>query len=623
MHILASGNFFRSRFLNNMRPQAGGRVAYLCLDNKYLDMCGQLEEKGCVTVQLPPLSEGDRKSILDDYVSAMGKLAEQNTQNGVWWATLIASKNRFASPMPELLNSFVSCLRALKRCELDKVDFCALGVSWPVIAAIEDYARSKSISVQICAGYGSRFFSRVRGKLQIWVFLLMEIVFLYVKIFKTRASFGAVGDKIIKDKPVYIIKSFAYQSSFSKADSFSDPFFGDLASYLEAKLGGDLQVVTLSQGFADKFLTYQKMRNLKGQTVLPVESFLRLRDVLLAAMHLFSHYLLASIKVPDKVPFQQVNFSPLLREILVSGGRKVSITDYLYTYVARNLSRNYKLNTCLMTYEGNPWERMFVMGLRSESPDLLIMGYQHSAMPQSAAGVFLSPCESDFMPHPDRVITTGKKTADILKRYSCFSDDNIYPGCALRYQYLYDLKLLPRRLLENQPFTLLVALEGVVEVAELLAYAIDQARKLPAVKFNIRTHPVLSLDLILASLGKCENDLPKNMNVSTVGKVSDEIVRCDAVLYWGTTLALEALMMGRPVIHFDRGDVLNYDPLFELTHFKWLVKDDKYVQDVLDQIQGLKDTEYILRQNKGRDYIEQYLAKIDESRLTHFLPHSN
>jgi hypothetical protein len=264
---------------------------------------------------------------------------------------------------------------------------------------------------------------------------------------------------------------------------------------------------------------------------------------------------------------------------------------------------------------------MFIMGLRAESPGLLIMGCQHSVVPQSAAGMFLSPWENNFIPHPDRVLTTGMKTADILKRYSCFSSEKIHTGCALRYQYLYDFELLPRRLLENQPFTILVALEGVMEVAELLIYAMDQARKLPDIRFNVRTHPVLSLDSILESFGKSESDLPKNMFISTVGIVSDEIARCDAILYWGTTLALEALMMGRPVIHFDRGDVLNYDPLFEFTDFKWLVKDDKHMQDVLDQIQGLKDTEYILLQDKGRDYIEQYLAKEDESSLIHFLPH--
>jgi hypothetical protein len=620
MHIMAPDYFGRSRFLKKIRPQAGGRIAYLSLDDSCQELCAQLKEKGGIAVQLPPLSEGDRASILADYVNAMGSLAEENAGNGTWWATFIASKNRFASPMPEVLNSLVSCLRALKQCELDGVDFCALGVSWPVIAAIEGYARSKSISVQIYAGYGSRFFSKVRGKARIWVSLVKEIAFLFVDIFKANVAFWGVNSNLIKKKPVYLIKSFVHPSYISGNSSFSDPFFGDLASYLEAKLGERLQVVTLVQGIADKYQSYKNLKNVKGQIVVPVECVLRWRDVLLAAKELLWNYLMVSIKIPDEISFQQVNLSPLLRGILDSDGRKIHLRNYLYRYVARNLARKCELRACLMTYEGNPWERMFVLGLRAESPGLLIMGSQHSVVPQSAAGMFLSPWENDFIPHPDRIITTGTKTANILKRYSCLSSEKVYPGCALRYQYLYGFELLPRRLLENQPFTLLVALEGVVEVAELLIYAVDQARKLPDISFIVRAHPLLPLDLILKSFGGCERDLPENMIVSTVDKVSDEIVRCDAVLYWGTTVALESLMMGRPTIHFDRGDVMSYDPLFEFDEFKWIVRHGAFLQDILNQIRYLKDAEYVRRCDRGRKYVEEYLAIASELDMRNFLP---
>ncbi len=81
---------------------------------------------------------------------------------------------------------------------------------------------------------------------------------------------------------------------------------------------------------------------------------------------------------------------------------------------------NFMLRSCLLTYEGNHWEKMFILGLRSVNPDLNIVGYQHSVVPQAAAGVFISKLETDIMPHPDSIITTGKTTSNIIKKYSFF-----------------------------------------------------------------------------------------------------------------------------------------------------------------------------------------------------------
>ena len=619
LHILPSCDFFQRAFPKKIRPPAGSKGAYICLDKKYLGLCAQFEERGIDAVQLPNLSEIEKESILTDYVSAMGNLAELNAKSGIWWATFIASKNRFASPMPEALNSFIFCLKALKQCERDGLDLYILGITWPVIVAIEDHAKTISLRVTVHAGQGSKFFSRVRGKVQTWFYLLEDLITLFIKVLKASFYFGGIGNKIIKDKPVYIIKSFIYPSSFSDDNSFSDPFFGNLVSYLKSKQGEDLQVVTLCQGIADKGRSYRKMRKIKSQIVVPAESFLRFRDVLLTGITIIWYYLTTAFKVPVEVPFQQINLSPLLREILSSGGQKISLSHYSYRYVAKHLAKKYQLKACLMTYEGNPWEWMFILGLRTELPDLLIMGYQHSVVPQSAAGIFLSPWENNFIPHPDRIITTGKVSADILKRYSGFSNNEIYPSCALRYQYLHEYEILPRRLQESQPFTLLVALEGVVEVAELFAYAMDQARKLPEIRFIVRTHPVLSLDSILASFGECKNDLPSNVVISTIDKVADEMVQCDAVLYWGTTVSLEALMMGRPVIHFDRGDVLGYDPLFEFEDLKWVVDRNSSIQEIISDIQRLEDQEYLGLSNQGRSYVKQYLSKVNDLAMEYFL----
>jgi hypothetical protein len=621
--ILASRHYPYSGFLANVQPKPDRPVAYLCLNEGFQDVCSRLEQKGYIRFQGPPLVDDDRESVLIDYLDAIGRLSKENKGNEAWWATMIASKSRFYSPLPGLLNDFVLSLRAIERCLKEDTDLCILGTSWPVILAIKNHAQMKSFNIQVHAYPGSRLWNQIYGTARVWGSLIVGIVRAVVNVMKAHAAFGKNSDRIRKDQPVYLIKSFVYENAFQNNSSYRDPFFGDLASFLQGRLGDTMQIVTLSQGFNDRSQCYQKMKNVTDQIVVPFENYLRLSDILSASMKIFRNLLTRSIKVPSRLPFQKSDFTPLITELVASGGKAIPIWQYLYLYAARRFARQHKLRVCLMTYEGIVWERLFILGLRSKIPELSIIGYQHSVVPPSGAGVFLSEWESDFIPHPDRVVATGEKTANILKRYSFFSNEKILSGCALRYQYLYEYDLLARRPPSHQPFKLLIALEGVVEVTELLSYAIAQALELPNIRFTVRTHPILPLNKLLAILGMSINDLPENMFVSNARKVSEDIEQCDAVLYWGTTVAVEALMMGRPTINFDRGDVISYDPLFEFNEFKWITRHDCSLQNILAEIKCLTDVEYIHRRLLGRDYVEKYLAKIDEQSMESFLPNEN
>ena len=617
--IFASRNYPQFDFLTNIQPKPDRPVTYLCLNEDFQDICARLKQKGCTHFEGPPLVDNDRESILIDYLDAIGRLSKENKDNVAWWATIIASKSRFYSPVPKLLNDFVLSLRAIKGCVEKDTDLCILGTSWPVIVAIKNHAQTKSFNVRVHAYPAGRLWSRVYGKARMWASLMVGIARAVVNVMKAHTAFGKNAEHIRKDKPVYLIKSFVYKNAFQNSGSYRDPFFGDLASFLKDRLGDDIQIVTLSQGFNDRSQCYQKMKNVTDQIVVPFENYLRLSDILSASMEIFRNLLMGSIKVPSRLPFQQSDLAPLITELVASGGKAMPIWQYLYLYAARRFARQHKLRVCLMTYEGIVWERLFILGLRSKSPEVLIIGYQHSVVVQSGAGVFQSEWESDFIPQPDRVVTTGEKTANIIKRYSFSPNEKILPGCALRYQYLYKHELLARRPSSDQPFTLLIALEGVIEVVELLSYAIIQALKLPEIRFTLRTHPIEPPEKFLNVLGVSTNGLPKNMVVSNAKKVSEDIENCDAVLYWGTTVAVEALMMGRPTIHFDRGDVMSYDPLFEFNEFKWVVRNNSSLQDTLNQIRHLRDDEYLHRCNQGRKYVEQYLARNDELTMKNFL----
>ena len=139
----------------------------------------------------------------------------------------------------------------------------------------------------------------------------------------------------------------------------------------------------------------------------------------------------------------------------------------------------------------------------------------------------------------------------------------------------------------------------------------------------MRYHPNLSFEQLLRlSLWK-NKELPENLEESKNPSVIKDLQICDAVLYWGTTVSLEALMVGKPIIQFDRGDFLSYDPLFEFNDFKWQVCKGISIKDALQEIQEMPDTQYKELQIQGKQYTKDYFYPVTPDNLLSFLPNSD
>jgi hypothetical protein len=231
--------------------------------------------------------------------------------------------------------------------------------------------------------------------------------------------------------------------------------------------------------------------------------------------------------------------------------------------------------------------------------------------------MFLHPQEKGMIPLPDKILTTGKIPKFFLERYGSFPKEQIKVGCGLRFEYLQNLFLLKCRKESKHNFVLLVAFGGSGEEIPLLNYALGQASLNKDVIFRMRTHPTFSWDKLLL-LKKSDITLPENVITSTYSEVLEDLESCDAVLYWGTTVALESLMVGKPIIHFDREDLLNYDPLFEFTDFKWQVQQNDSLQTIIQDIQAMPETLYHKNQQQGRKYIKEYFYPVTKENLENF-----
>jgi hypothetical protein len=617
--ILIVQSVFRlKRLLRRKDPAALRKGYYLLLSPALRGAISLLKFFGFKPLQGGSYTREQRETILHDYVEAMGRMAELNGHDLQWWATDIASKNRFASPMPELLNGLVRCLGAIEEMADDGQLLVLLGPPWPVVRSLEKEAELLDWDLRVISWPWSRLSARLFGQAKSWGSLAKELLISIFHILEARNHFGQISPRKQNERPVYLIKSFVYPNAFSEEGLYKDPFFGKFPEFLSHRLGDAANLLTVALGFEKRAYCYRRMRGLTGGQVVPLEAYLKCPDAIKGFIAIAWGRLANKFRVPGKVPFLGHDISELLRETLASGGWKISLAQYLHFAAGVSIARTYNIIACTMTYEGNPWERMFIKGLQNVQPDLFIAGYQHAVIPQSAAGMFSSQREEGCIPFPSFVLTTGPIPASIVERYGALSDGRIRVACALRFGYLYSLDSLPR---QNFPdsFRVLVVLEGVRDVLPLVKYVLDHAPTCRKMKFRIRAHPVLPFDRLLSHLGR-NAKINDNVEVSHGRSILEDLEECDVVLYWGTTVALEALMLGKPVVHFDRGDTLSYDPLFELEDFKWTVDAVADLNAILNEIRTLPDQEYYVLQERARQYVMEYFLRPQDNSMSQFLP---
>jgi len=136
-------------------------------------------------------------------------------------------------------------------------------------------------------------------------------------------------------------------------------------------------------------------------------------------------------------------------------------------------------------------------------------------------------------------------------------------------------------------------------------------------KVRIRTHPVLLWEYFQRSHGFDLTKYP-NFHLSTGGPLKEDLEWADTVIYWGSTIGVEALNIGRPVIHYNIGSIFNYDPLFESSDFKWVVSESVSLAAILEKINSLDDEEFTSGWKKAKIYLNNYFYPITEENLAEF-----
>ena len=555
-------------------------------------------------IYINEIIENNAAKFIEDYRDLIGRVSG-NLDVREWWATRISSKNRFNSRIPNLLRQIEACSVVLDQRINNTVIYCP---DYSIVSTINILTSNTGLKLE---------FPRVHVACKLWndklkalLIHVWSFINLSYKIFLIRFYFKKnINHQGFKKLNTYTLKTFFYESSIDKNNNFSyhDPMFGRLPEFLA--VNGNLLIITQILGNYKKCL--DRIKKNKEYTIIPIEYWLSMSTLFKGLRFLLIFRFDKLFNFPTK--YRGININKLLKSEIFRNGNDIPLNQYLYYEAMTRCFRNKKIDQYVSTYENNPWEKMAILGIRQMSPLTKIVGFQQSVVPQASVNVFLSAEELQIMPLPDKIICVGKTPAEIINENSAAPMENIDVGCGLRYEYLWLTPSKKRKKIRK----VLVAPEGVADVIPMINKVIKELNNNMMYHVSLRFHPSLPYENIKDMLDyNLENY--KNIVISSLS-LQEDLIENDLCIYWGSTVALEAMSMGIPLIHYNMQTILSYDPLYCCTNHKWTVTEKESLIDVIESINALSDEEYAQQAKQAKSYIARYFFPVNDENMSKFL----
>jgi hypothetical protein len=101
--------------------------------------------------------------------------------------------------------------------------------------------------------------------------------------------------------------------------------------------------------------------------------------------------------------------------------------------------------------------------------------------------------------------------------------------------------------------------------------------------------------------------------------VTEALQESDVILYASSTIAIEAISLGIPVVYLDIGDFMSPDPLFDFSELKWSLTEPAQLMPALKMIAALTPADLDERRAAARAYAQSYLAPVDAPGVAAFV----
>ena len=580
---------------------------YIYLGEKKENLTKLLNEHNFAEIDVCRHDAEFRKKFIQLYLDLIGKL-DLKYDSFYWWATHTAAKNQFGSKALEHLFIFFIISNRLR--DQRGKGIVVFNAPREMHSALREMRDTAPFDLEI-------IYSRLRS---LYLFLvefplhiLGALLFVYEcwkrkyvcrKYLKRR-----IDRQLGRTKgSYYILRSFFYSKSINEKGEYHDSSFGVLPRYLTKK---GIKLVVVASIQRDYIKIVKQIRD-NEFLIIPEEFVIRIADPIKVVIDCIR----SKINIKGRVDFDGFDVSGIIQaEIDKEFRRRGVFKAVLCQFYVKRLLEMIDVNTFTTTYENRPWEKLYFLALQKWSGRSNIIGYQHSPLFEASLDMIIGKYERDIIPMPDKIITNGRISKEFLERYGNYDVSRVKVGCALRHDWSFNEKLM-HRVKSNR---MLVVLGGPPSRAAEQVHLVQRAlMKDEKYKVLIRAHPNLPWEYIKTYL-RCDMNAYGSFSVSDNTSVGMDLESADIVMYDASSIAIEALRMGIPVIHVDHNDLLSVDPLVGFSDFKWTVRSPEDLKRAIRNIYELSDDEYGAGQAKAREYADDYAYEITEARLGEFV----
>jgi hypothetical protein len=335
-----------------------------------------------------------------------------------------------------------------------------------------------------------------------------------------------------------------------------------------------------------------------------MEELLNPLDIILSVYNVTTRY-----PKMKKIPrFMNLDITPIVYEELEKERINPHVFHiYLFYIVGIKIARKFEVSSFIYSFENLTWEKMFCLAFRKFSPSTAIIGYAHSTISKMETFYSVSTYERDFLPLPDTIVVNGLRAQEALIN-SGFDRHQIIIGGAYRYHSM-NITSPPNPNNKSVKNILIIPTDDFNSTLELVTKTIHAFGNKKEIKCIIKHHPTLPRKKISSYMSQ----IPDNFIVSE--KSIDQLLLCvDLVVYTGSTVAIEAVARGIPILHVRSDLTIDRDIFDESDCIASVSQPEEMYLAFLTILK-----EGIGSQKKGNNFVREFFAPVDDSKLNVFL----
>ena len=268
---------------------------------------------------------------------------------------------------------------------------------------------------------------------------------------------------------------------------------------------------------------------------------------------------------------------------------------------------NFKL--AIVTFDGNPWERILCRKFKKNSPTGMVAFYQHAPISEKSFSLFN---EYPSFLNPDRIYCSGEIPQNIFFKNISYTDQILVIGSR---------KFLTNGLNKkgSKSNTVLFVTQGSrKEIGILYRLALKVARLNKSIEVKVLVHPATSLGFFLSTYNPFLNLFLRNFRCLFTSE-EKIFIKSKYMIYFSSSLPIEKMVYGFRPIHLKNPRINN--PLDSLVNnenpiLSWCTEIEGYedLLEIINDTEGIKfmkdihNKEYAI--NFSRKYFEPF--KISE-----------